>query len=78
MRAVRRSALALTALALAAPAALSPAGIASAAPAKPATPAAQLLLTQGEFPAGYEVQKVSPRSYRRSPTPSAPVSTVPA
>ncbi|KXO95433.1 hypothetical protein HWD35_08485 [Tsukamurella tyrosinosolvens] len=61
MRAVRRSALALTALALAAPAALSPAGIASAAPAKPATPAAQLLLTQGEFPAGYEVQKVSPR-----------------
>ncbi|MGV7904079.1 hypothetical protein PJN93_30160, partial [Mycobacterium kansasii] len=29
--------------------------------AKPATPAAQLLLTQGEFPAGYEVQKVSPR-----------------
>lgn len=61
MRAVRCSALALTALALAAPAALAPAGVASAAPGKPTTPAATLLLTQGEFPAGYRVEKVSPQ-----------------
>ncbi len=61
MRAVRRSALALAAVALAAPATLAPVGIASAAPAKPTTPAAQLLLTQGEFPAGYRVEKVTPQ-----------------
>ncbi|ADG80156.1 Secreted protein OS=Tsukamurella paurometabola (strain ATCC 8368 / DSM / CCUG 35730 / CIP 100753/ JCM 10117 / KCTC 9821 / NBRC 16120 / NCIMB 702349 / NCTC 13040) OX=521096 GN=Tpau_3578 PE=4 SV=1 [Tsukamurella paurometabola] len=58
MHALRRSAVVVAALAIAAPA-----GVAQAAPApapgKPATPAAQLLLTQAEFPAGYEVQQVS-------------------
>ncbi|GIZ97942.1 hypothetical protein TTY48_25540 [Tsukamurella sp. TY48] len=56
MHALRRTAVVVAALALAAPA-----GIAQAAPApgKPTTPAAQLLLTQAEFPAGYEVKPVS-------------------
>ncbi|KXP05012.1 hypothetical protein [Tsukamurella pseudospumae] len=59
MRTFRRSAV--TALAVAALAV--PTGIASADPGTPATPAAQLLLTQGEFPAGYRVEKVSANEF---------------
>lgn len=57
MRAVRRTALALAA----ASAVAAPAAVATAAPVKPTTPPAQLLLAQGEFPAGYQVEKVTPK-----------------
>jgi hypothetical protein len=57
MHALRRSAV----VAAVAAALVAPVGTAQAAPApaKPTTPAPELLLKQGEFPAGYQVQKVS-------------------
>ncbi|GAA1093961.1 hypothetical protein [Tsukamurella spumae] len=61
MRTFRRPTL--TAAALAAAAVLAAPGVASADPGTPSTPAAQLLLVQGEFPAGYRVENVSAREF---------------